>query len=229
MTTPVSVTGTFDEVNGHDSGNLRKVLRMAVFVAPYEDSTAIDTLVDTTNQAVIPAGFESVGILDKENAFSATPTITVSETSGYGYAQTLRRDVSARNTSFAFTMLESKRRAFELYYGVDLSAVQASSATGGKNEIVFDEPDRPEAQYWRVLVLGADGDGENTIYIADFYPRCTITDVAALASSETEPRRYGVTVGADLDTAIGTAHRQLWAGPGLTDARIAAMGFTRAA
>jgi len=221
-------TGTFDEVKDHDASNIRKVLRMAVFIAP-ADAPVIVSLVDTSNEAVIPPEYESVGILDKDNALVATPSITVSEVSGYGYGTTLRRDIVSKNKAVAFTMLESRRRSFELHKGIDLSAVVATSVASGKNELVIDEPDRPDTLYWRVLCLGADGDGANTIYMADFYPRATISDIAAITASETDPKRYGVTLGTDVDTAVGTAHREFWAGPGLTTERIAAMGFSRAA
>ena len=223
------VIGTFDEVKDHDASNIHKSLRMAVFVGLFEDAPVITSLVDNSNELVIPDAYESVGILDKENAMSATPSITASEVSGYGYAQTLRRDIVSRNTALAFTMIETRRKAFELYYGVDLSAVQATPSAGTKDEIVFDEPERPDTQYYRVLAIGVDGDGPNSIYFADFYPRATVSDVAALTASETEAKKYGVTMGTDTDTTIGTAHRQLIAGPGLTDAKVAAFGFTRAA
>lgn len=219
------ITGTFDEVKDHEGGNIRKVLRMAVFVAPWETAAAISSLVNADNELVIPDTYESVGIMDKESAFTSTPTITTSEVSGYGYGQTLRRDIVSRNTAIAFTMLETRRKAFELYYGIDLSAVTATAAP--KNEITFDEPDRPDTAYYRVLCVGVDGDGLNTLYIADLYPRCTISDVGALASSETDPRRYAVTMGTDVDTVVGTAHRQFLAGPGLSTAEITGMGFTR--
>lgn len=221
------VTGTFDEVKGHDSSNIHKVLRMSVFVGLYGVAPAISTIVDATNELVIPDTYESLGIMDKENPFTDTPALTSSEVGGYGYAQPVRRDQVSRVSALAFTMLESKRRNFEMYYGVDLSAVQATAA-GGKNEFTFDEPDRPDTQYYRVLCIGVDGDGVDTIYIADHYPKCTITDVAAIAASETDPRRYGVTMGADVDTVVGTAHRPFWAGPGLTSAKLTAMGITRA-
>jgi hypothetical protein len=140
------VVGTFDEVKDHDSTNIRKILRMAVFVAPYESVGAMTTLTNADNEVVIPDSYESVGIMDKESAFTSTPSITVSEVSGYGYGQTLRRDMVARNTAIAFTMLETRRVAFELYYGIDLSAVQATASP--KNEIVIDEPDRPDTRYF---------------------------------------------------------------------------------
>lgn len=221
------IVGTFDEVKDHNGGNIRKVLRMAVFVAPYETGPVIASLVDSSNEVVIPDAYESVGIMDKESAFTSTPSITVSEVSGYGYGQTLRRDIVSRNTAIAFTMLESRRKAFELYYGVDLSAITATAAP--KNEIVFDEPDRPDTAYYRVLCLGADGDGASTRYIAEFYPKCTVSEVGALASSETDPRRYAVTMGVDVDTVVGTGHRQFIAGPGLSTQDITDMGFARSA
>ena len=221
-------TGTFDQVKGHNATNIKKILRMAVFAAP--DSAAAPTsLVNSSNQLVIPDAYESIGILDKEQAFTMTPSLTVSEVSGYGYGQTLRRDVVSRNNALAFTGLETVRRMLEVYYGLDLSTVQASSVASGKNEIIFDEPDRPDSLYWRILTVGVDGDGANTIYFADLYPRATLSEVAALASSETDPRRYGVTMGTDADTVLGTAHRQFIAGPGLSTVDITAMGFTRAA
>lgn len=223
MSSPL--TGTFDEVHGHEGGNIRKLLRMAVFLAPVS-APAIETIVDASNELVIPDAYESVGVMAKENPLTATPSITSSEVMGYGYSQPLRRDMVNRTTALAFTMLESRRQSFELYYGIDLSAVKATAA-GGKNEYTFDEPDRPDTIYYRVLTIGVDGDGANTIYIADFYPRASVTDVAALTASETDPRSYAVTMGTDADTVLGTSHRPFFAGPGLTDARLASMGITR--
>ena len=224
MSSPL--TGTFDEVHGHEGGNIRKLLRMAVFLAPVS-ADPISTIVDAQNELVIPDAYESVGVMAKENPLTATPSITSSEVMGYGYSQPLRRDMVNRTTALAFTMVESRRQAFELYYGIDLSAVKAT-ATGGKNEYTFDEPDRPDTIYYRVLTVGVDGDGANTIYIADFYPRASVTDVAALTASETDPRSYSVTMGTDADTVLGTSHRPFFAGPGLTDARLTAMGIARA-
>lgn len=224
MSTPL--TGTFEEVNGHEGGNIRKLLRMAVFIAP-ESAPAITTIVDAQNELIIPDGYESVGVLAKENPLTATPTITSSEVMGYGYASALRRDQVNRTNALAFTMLESRRAAFELYYGIDLANVKAT-ATGGKNEYTFAEPDRPETIYYRVLTVGVDGDGAGSIYIADFYPRASVTDVAALTASETEARSYAVTMGTDTDTVVGTSHQPFFAGPGLTTDLLTKMGIARA-
>jgi hypothetical protein len=122
-------------------------------------------------------------------------------------------------------MLESKRINFEVYYGIDLATVQAPAA---KNEITWDQPDRPETKYWRALFIGRDGQGAGSIYHAEFLPKCTLTDAEAISWSETDPVAYGVTMAADHDSGAGTSQRTFWAGAGFTTATLVAMGFTRA-
>ena len=53
-------TGNFDTVKGHNADLIRKVLRMAVYVAPYETTSPITSLVDCTTPLVVPANFESI-------------------------------------------------------------------------------------------------------------------------------------------------------------------------
>jgi hypothetical protein len=126
MTT--AVTGAFDAVKDHNGANIRKVLQMAVLLQPWEGTTPLASLTNTTNEVVIPDGFLSVGVLSKEAALTSTPALTVNAVPGYGYGQALRRDISARDITVSWTMIESRRRAFEVYYGVDLSA--STSPTG---------------------------------------------------------------------------------------------------
>jgi hypothetical protein len=219
------ITGTFDDVKGHNSTLVRKMLEMAVFVGD-QSAPDVTTITDTSNQLVIPAGYVSLGIMSKDEGAAITPSIDVSEIGGYGYGQPIRRDTVARSNQIGFTMLESKRRAFEVYYGIDLSAVKA--AFGGNNELKWEHPDRPDTKYWRVLCLGRDGQGSNAIYHAEYFGRSTLADVAEQTWSETDPLTWGVTLGVDTDTAAGTPQRTFWGGPGLTDAVFTAMGFARA-
>lgn len=221
------ITGTFDAVKGHNASLVRKMLEMAVFVGA-DDAPDITTITSaTTNQLIIPAGYTSVGIMSKDQGAQITPSLDVSETGGYGYGQPIRRDTVSRTSQLAFTMTESKRIAFEVYYGIDLSAVQAPAAT--HNEIKWDHPDRPDTKYWRVLCLGRDGQGTNSIYHAEFFPRMTLADVSEQAFSETDALTWAVTMGADTDSVAGTPQRTFWGGPGLDDTVFEAMGFQRAA
>lgn len=219
------LTGTFDTVKGHNATLVRKMLEMAVYVAP-QSAADITTISGNTNELVIPTGYISLGIMSKEQGASITPSIDVSEVGGYGYGQPIRRDTVARSNQIGFTMLESKRATFEVYYGIDLTAVEA--AAGTVNELSWEHPDRPDTKYWRVLCLGRDGQGSNAIYHAEYFGRSTLADVAEQTWSETDPLTWGVTLGVDTDTTAGTPQRTFWGGPGLTDSVFTAMGFTRA-
>lgn len=222
------LTGQFEDVAGQDRSLARKMLRMAVYLGK-SDAAEITTIVDDTNQLVIPDGYESVGHVSADQGASITPTLSVAELAAYGEGQPIRRDISSRVSALAVTMLESKRRVFEAYYGIDLSTVLASSATGTKNEYVFDQPDLPDVMDWRVLLLGRDGRGTSAIYHGEFFPLMSLTEVGARAWSPTDGMVWPITLGAQTDDAVGTPQRTFWAGPGLTTAKLAAMGVARAA
>jgi hypothetical protein len=219
------LTGTFDDVKGHNGLLVRKMLEMAVFVGD-ETAPDITTITDEDNELIIPVGYVSLGIMSKDQGAAITPSLDVSETGGYGYGQPIRRDTTARSNQLGYTMLESKRRNFEVYYGIDLSTVQAVAGT--KNELSWEHPDRPDTKYWRVLCLGRDGQGTKAIYHAEYFSRMTLADVAEQTWSETDPLTWGVTMGSDTDSVAGTPQRSFWGGPGLTTSLITAMGFSRA-
>lgn len=224
MTAPTPTTGTFDEVKGHNGALYRKMLEMAVFIGG-EDAPAITTIVNAQGQLVIPAGYVPLGIMSKEQGLALTPSIEVSADDGYGYGQPIRRDMTSRDVTAAFTMRESKRAVFESYYGMDLSAVKAKVNT---REIVIDQADRPEVRYVRLLCIGLDGQGATAKYHAEWLPRASLTDVGDQTWSEDESLMYPVTYGADLDSRVGTSQRTFWSGPGMSAELVTAMGFTTA-
>lgn len=222
------LNGTFDSIKGHNSALVRKMLEMSVYLAPFETTSAISTIVDNSNALFIPDGFESVGIMDKQQGALVSPKVTIAETDGYGYGAAIRRDITSRINSVTFTMLESKRRAFEAYNGVDLSSVQGTSTASGKQELTWTMPDLPASKYWRVLCLARDGGaGANAIYHAEFFPRATLTDVNEMKFDDNSPLAYHVTMIGDTDSTAGYPQRSFWAGPGLTTALMTSMGFAR--
>src|SRR4051812_12993431 len=225
------ITGPFDQANvkGHNSALVRKMLEMSVYLAPWETTSAISTIVNTSNLLVIPDLFESVGIMDKQQGASVSPKLTIDETSGYGYGAPIRRDVVSRINSIQFTMIESKRRAFEAYNGVDLSGTVGSSIATGKQELTWTIPDLPAAKYWRVLCLARDGGSANALYHAEFFPRATLTDVNEMKFSDNDPLAYAITMGVDTDSTAGYPQRSFWAGPALSTQLMSDMGFSRAA
>jgi hypothetical protein len=219
------LTGTFTDLKGHNDALVRKMLEMAIFVAPYPSAPAMTTVTNTAGtQLTIPDTYKSVGMIGKDDGATWTPSIDISEVGAYGYGTAVRRDATSRTLDLGFTMLEAKRAVWELYYGIDLSSVSVPAA---KNELYFDQPAAPGTKYFRVLAVGKDGQGSNTIYHAEYLPKAILTDVEALSWSDGDPLSYGVTLSADVDTTYGTSQRSFWGGPGFTTALITAMGFTR--
>ncbi len=216
-------TGTFDDLKGHNEALIRKMLEMAVFIWPSSQAT-ISTIHDATAaNLVIPDYAMPVGMTSKEAGAKWTPKIDISEVGAYGYGTPVRRDATSRTLDLQFTMLEARRAAFELYYGMDLSTKTVPSA---KHELYFDQPDRPSAMYWRVLAIGRDGEGSTSIHHGEFLPKVLLTDVEPIAWSDGDPVAYGVTLSADMDSAYGTSQRTFWGGPGFSTALITAMGFS---
>ena len=220
-------TGTFDAVKGHNADLLRKMQELTILVAPYPAAPAVTTITGADGtQLSFPDVYKSVGMTSKDDGAAWTPNLEVVETGAYGYGAPVRYDSKARPETLGFTMLESKRVAFELYYGLDLSAVQAPLA---KNEVGWATPSRPNNRNYRVLAIGREGQGTDSIYHGEFLPKATLTDVEAQTWSEDDPLSYGVTLTPLMDSALGYAHYTFWGGPGITSTMLTAMGFLKAA
>jgi hypothetical protein len=222
-----SITGSFDDVKAHNESLIRKMLELSIYLGPWPSAPDIQTVTDTSGTSlVIPDTYRPGGMVSKDDGVSLTPSQDMSEVGAYGYGAAVRRDISNRSLELSFTMLQSMRLTFELYNNLDLTGV---AAPAGKQELKWDAPDRPDARYWRALIIGRDGQGVRSIFNVEFLPKVILTDVEAIAWSEDEPVAYGVTLAADHDSQVGTSQRSFWAGPGLTPAMITAMGFTQAA
>ena len=220
------VTGTFTDLKGHNDALIRKMLEMAIFIAPWPAAPALTTVTNTAGtQLTIPDSYKSVGMIGKDDGASWTPSIDINEVGAYGYGTAVRRDATSRTLELGFTMLEAKRAVWELYYGIDLTGKTVPLA---KNEFFFDQPASPGTSYFRVLAVGKDGQGANTLYHAEYLPKAILTDVEAINWSDGDPLSYGVTLSADVDTTYGTSQRSFWGGPGFSTDLITAMGLTKA-
>lgn len=220
-----NLTGTFDTLKGHNDALIRKMLEMAIYIAPWPSAAALTTITDTAgSQLVLPDTYKSVGMTSKDDGATWTPSIDINEVGAYGYGTSVRRDATSRTLDLGFTMLESNRTTFELYYGIDLATATVPAA---KSELFFDQPAAPTTKYFRVLAIGRDGTGTSSIYHAEYLPKAVLTDAEAISWSDGDPLAYGVTLSADVDSAYGTSQRSFWCGPGFTTSVITAMGFTR--
>lgn len=217
----MSVTA-FDDVQDHNRKLIRKALQGSVFVKRWDDAdTPITKIWTTASGLVIPAGFVDVGMITKSDAVKFARDTDSADVESWGYGEPTRRDLTKDITTMEFTMQESKRQAFELHSGVDLSQVRADA---DKN-IVIDKPRRPQAIDYRVFSLSKDGDGVDAIYFMKLLPNASVTGVSEQTHGEDAELTYGVTMTGFFDEDYGTAVREIWGGPGID---VTGMGFQTA-
>ena len=68
--------------------------------------------------------------------------------------------------------------------------------------------------YKRIFFLGADGYGDDEIYIGRSMPRWTVTSVADQSWGEENPLVYGITGSAKVDSDLGYSVKHFFGGPG---------------
>lgn len=211
---------TFESARNHNTKLIRKGLEGSVFIKPWaEDDPEIEKIYTTSGGLLIPSGFVDVGVINKKDAVKWARDLDTADVESWGYSEPTRRDINKDVTTMAFTMQESKRQVFELYNGVDLSAVVPDS---DKN-IVLDKPGRPQPRIWRAFQLAKDGDGADAYYFMRILPRCQVSKVEDQTWGEDDEIAYGVELTGYKDNGWGTAVREIWGGPGI-DA--VAMGFS---
>lgn len=211
-------TGTFAELKGHNGKLIRKVLRASVFVKLVEDDDEEITQLWGSSGLIVPDGYNSMGIMSKDDGISWTRDQDMSEETGLGYAEPLRTDITSDVNGLQATFIESNRLAMEVYHNRDLSNV----VTDADGNFYFDKPSRPATRRYRLLALGVDGDGPEAIYVARWIPQAQVTENGEQSWKEDEAIHYPATFRGFTDEQFGTSFREIWGGPGLDQE---AMGF----
>lgn len=223
MTAPVPAA--FEDVVERVDSNVRKAQQGTILLGKHPIAPDVTTLAATGGQIAIPASYESVGWIGEEGLTFGMDQ-EVSEVPAWGSSSFIRRDIRRTDQTLAFMALETKRLTKELTTGLDLSATMMDPETG---EVVITHPDRVRSQYWRVLALGVDGDGDGRYYLGKWFSKMSVTERDEEAWSDgDDPLAYGVTMGSLSDSAIGTPCREFLFGPGAL-AAAEAMGWDLAA
>lgn len=210
---------SFADLQNHFDDLIRKGLEGSVFAKRLVDADPeIEKLKDATGLLALPPGYEDVGNLTKEQGVQWTREIDSSDTTSLGKSEPTRRDIVSDVTGLQFTMQESKKAVFEMYDGIDLSAVKQDEF----GNVSWDKPDRAASIRYRLFALFKDGDGADAIYFAKWLPRAEVTDRGEQSWNENNEVQYPVTITSYVDKAVGTSMRTLWAGPA---EKMTAMGF----
>lgn len=211
----------------HTDSLIRKALNASVFAAPYATAlpTAFTSGTGGTTLTPLAAGYTDIGFVTKSDAYSWSRATDLSEIESHGATAPTRRDINKVVTSLGFTAQETKKKTLELYYGVDLSSVQAAVTTG---ETTFKEPIAPDTKYHRVIAIAQDGTGADTIYVIRILPRAMISETGDQPWSDGDDGMfYPMTITAQPDAVYGSAVGHVFGGPGWL-ALLDEMGFTQA-
>lgn len=215
---------TFNEMRERSQALIRKGLDGSIWIAPHSETTEITAIMDETGLVGLPEGYRDVGHITKDQGAAWSRDISTEDVESLGVAEPTRRDITSDVSGLEFTMQESKAISLELYEGVSLADVAATSA-GTHANVMFDKPDRPASIYYRAFVLFKDGEGADAFYFAKWLPRCQVTDRSEQSWNEGTEVQYGVTMTAFNDDEFGTSVRNLW---GIPTAQVEPMGFTSA-
>lgn len=214
---------TFSEMknSADNTAQVRKVLEGVAFLAPL-DAPIIDKLTGADGQLLaLPEPYYPVGIVSTDGYTFGSDT-NVEDVEGFGYGVAIRRDIMSATRSITFTALETFRKnVLALAYSMNLDAVE--QALNG--EIMFDRPALPQKQFYRCIIIGKDGSGDQEYYRAKHFPRVYSTSVPEEAW-DTGPVQFSIELTPDVDKTIGTDLREFIAGPGAkADADI--LGFAQ--
>ena len=206
----------------HNSALVRKILSSVAFYAPY--SAEMPTSYFSTGGVLAPAptGFNPLGMTEKDDAFTFASDTDTEEVEAHGYSSAVRVDITKTTRTVASTFLETRKETLELATGTDLSNVTIDA--NGAIEIV--ESETSARPYGRLVIIGADGVGEDEWFFIREYPRVQITEVSE-QSWGTSALSYGLTWTAYPDPELGFSGRQFIGGPAAAK-NLEAMGFTAA-
>jgi hypothetical protein len=202
---------------------IRKALAGSLFLAPMT-STLPTTLTTGTGAdlTALPAGFDDIGWVTKDDGLTWSRSTEVSEVNSWGAFDPTRRDINADMTGLNFTAQETKRLTLEMYNNADLSGVTPTAITG---EVAFSNPTRPSTTYYRAYGIFVDGSGADAIYVGRLLPRASVTERGDQTWTDGDDAvGYPMTMSAAVDTAAGYSVRHFFGGPGWRSTLVA-MGF----
>ena len=216
---------TFDTIRqGADERALiRKIQKAVAFLAPVSVDLP-DSLFDVGGALIDlkTAGWLPVGMVTPDG-YEFGRDISKEDVTALGYASAVRSDITEVARSVTMTPLETGRKhMLELNYGTDLSAVTQDATSG---EIVFDEPDLPVGQEYRLLIVGSDGPAAENWILGRGYGRVKLASTDSQKWGTGDPVSQPLTFDVFTDSEIGTPVRHYIGGTGAVTHKTV-MGFT---
>lgn len=200
-----------------DRNLIRKIQKAIAFLAPTSAELPAD-IFDTTAGApagalidLKAAGYLPVGLVTPDG-WTFGREINKEDVSALGYASAVRSDITQVTRSVSATLLESGRKhILELKYGTKLDGITQDATTGS---VVFDEPDLPVGEEYRLLVLGSDGPADNRWILGRGYGLVKLASTDDETWSSADPVQSAISLDVFTDNVIGAPVRHYMGGTG---------------
>lgn len=197
-----------------DSRQLIRKIQKAIAVIGRRDAVELpESLYGVDGQLIDlkALGWLPVGIVTPDGY--SFPREVESETiDALGYASPVRSDTTKVPRQITFTPLEKGRRHMaELTLGTDLTGTTQDPETG---EIVFDEPDLPVGEEYRLLVIGSDGPASENWVLGKGYGSVKLNAGGSETWGQEGAVSSEITLDVFTDDEIGTPVRHYMGGTG---------------
>lgn len=193
-----------------DNRNLvRKTLQAVAFLAPVSAELPESLTDDTGALQALPKDYWPIGLVTPDG-YSFTADTTKEDVDALGYSQPVRSDITKVAKSVEVTILETlKRNVQGLIRGMDMSQIKADETTGA---VVFDEPDMPTFQEFRLLIISQDGPADSEWLIARGYPLVKIAEIPEEVWNASDANSVALKFDVFPDPELGTPCRHYIAG-----------------
>ncbi|WP_026343995.1 hypothetical protein [Nocardia sp. BMG111209] len=192
---------------------LLKPLDAAVFLAPYGTQAPLGGFTDASgNLQTLPAGFQSVGLIDKKTGVAFSRGITAAPIESYGELQAVRNDITSDITALEFEPQQSATALnLQLTTSATLSAMTPNATNG---EVWFAQPSAENITYYSAVVIGKDGNDSAPTYVIKILPKVAVSKFGGEQWAPTGVMSQKLTMVAFKDDVAGYAVAHSFAGPG---------------
>lgn len=189
---------------------VRKVRRAVAFMARIDDVDLPEQITTEDHKLVNfkELGWLPFGLISRDG-YEFGRDIEKSQVDALGYSDPIRRDTENVARSITMQLLEHGRRhVHELVEGADYRGVQPKA----NSEIVWDEPDMPLFEQYRLVVVGEDGRITDNWLMGKGYGSVELGTAESISWNHENSVAQSITLDVNVDPSIGSPVRNYLGG-----------------
>jgi hypothetical protein len=146
---------------------------LAIVACPWGTAEIPDSLTTGADGALnaLPVGWQSVGEIEKKSGAEISPDSKTADIEGYGSLVPRRTVKTAESVMLDFTAQEVRKINFGMFWGMDLSDIQANETTGEWRAI---KRATTTVQFWSIMLFGIDGPEDNEVIPFWIFPKMSV-------------------------------------------------------